>query len=196
MMQAFHILKVKVGTEFVVKEATWKQLAKVVAPDISSSHLELLLRISDEGQQGYVDKMSFLRLADLLNIQVVTVNLRRHPLEAWVPRVYQSSMSLLVQRVVRHRIFVWAYDVIILINAIFIALDEKHLFISYAEWLFLALYIIEILLKLYTYEPRAYFGRKQYWNWFDALIIIAALVATTANAAIQSGQCHLPGWGI
>ncbi|XP_010636470.1 two pore calcium channel protein 1 isoform X1 [Fukomys damarensis] len=188
MMQAFHILKVKVGTEFVVKEATWKQLAKVVAPDISSSHLELLLRISDEGQQGYVDKMSFLRLADLLNIQVVTVNLRRHPLEAWVPRVYQSSMSLLVQRVVRHRIFVWAYDVIILINAIFIALDEKHLFISYAEWLFLTLYIIEILLKLYTYEPRAYFGRKQYWNWFDALIIFAALVATTASAAIQSAR--------
>ncbi|XP_004844387.1 two pore calcium channel protein 2-like [Heterocephalus glaber] len=188
MIQAFNILKVKVGTEFVVKEAAWKQLAKVVTPDISSSHLELLLRISDEGQQGYVDKMNFLRLADLLNIQVVTINLRRHPLEAWVPRVYQSSMSLLVQRMVQHRIFVWAYDVIILINAICIALDEKHPFISYAEWLFLALYIIEILLKLYTYEPRAYLGRKQFWNWFDVLIIIAALVATMANAAIQSAR--------
>lgn len=63
------------------------------------------------------------------------------------------------------RIFVWVYDVIILINAIFIALDEKNPFISYAEWLFLSLYIIEILLKLYTYEPRAYFGKKQFWNW-------------------------------
>uniref|UniRef100_A0A286XHN7 Ion transport domain-containing protein n=1 Tax=Cavia porcellus TaxID=10141 RepID=A0A286XHN7_CAVPO len=188
MIEAFDILKVKVGTEFVVKEATWKQLAKAVAPDISSSHLELLLRISDEGQQGFVDKTNFLRLADLLNIQVVTVNLRRHPLEAWVPRVYQCSLSLLVQRVVRHRAFVWAYDVIILINAIFIALDEKHPFISYAEWLFLALYIVEILLKLYTYEPRAYFGRKQFWNWFDTLIIIAALVATVANATVQSAR--------
>lgn len=63
------------------------------------------------------------------------------------------------------RSFVWVYDVIILINAIFIALDEKIHFISDAEWLFLSLYIIEILLKLYTYEPRAYFGRKQFWNW-------------------------------
>ncbi|XP_059973175.1 two pore calcium channel protein 1-like isoform X2 [Mesoplodon densirostris] len=188
MIEAFNILKVKVGTEFVVKEAQWRQLAKIVAPDISSSHLELLLRISDEGQRGYVDKMNFLRLADLLNIQVVTINIKRHPLEAWLPRVYQSSPSLLVQKMVRHRIFVWVYDVIILINAIFIALDEKNPLISYAEWLFLSLYIIEILLKLYTYEPRAYFGRKQFWNWFDTLIIVAALVATVTNTTIQSAR--------
>uniref|UniRef100_A0A8C7B980 Ion transport domain-containing protein n=1 Tax=Neovison vison TaxID=452646 RepID=A0A8C7B980_NEOVI len=189
MMEAFNILKVKVGTEFVVMEARWRRLARTVMPHISSPHLELLLRISDEGQKGYVDKMNFLRLADLLNIHVVTVNIKRHPLEEWMPWVYQSSVSLLIQRMVRHRIFVWVYDIIILINAIFIALDEKNPFISYAEWLFLSLYIIEILLKLYTYEPRAYFGKKQFWNWFDMLIIVAALVATVANTTIQSGQC-------
>ncbi|XP_034856923.1 two pore calcium channel protein 1-like isoform X2 [Mirounga leonina] len=188
MIEAFNILKVKVGTEFVVTEARWKRLARIVMPHISSPHLELLLRVSDEGQKGHVDKMNFLRLADLLNIQVVTINIKRHPLEEWMPRVYQSSASLLVQRMVRHRIFVWVYDVIILINAIFIALDEKNPFISYAEWLFLSLYIIEILLKLYTYEPRAYFGKKQFWNWFDTLIIMAALVATVANTTIQSAR--------
>ncbi|XP_047637167.1 two pore calcium channel protein 1-like isoform X2 [Phacochoerus africanus] len=188
MLEAFNILKVKVGTEFMVTEAQWRRLVKLVAPDISSSHLELLLRISDEGQKGHVDKTNFLRLADLLNIQVVTVNIRRHPLEAWMPQVYQSSASLLVQKMVRHRTFVWVYDVIILVNAVFIALDEKNPFISYAEWLFLFLYVIEILLKLYTYEPRAYFGRKQFWNWFDTLIIIAALVATVANTTIRSAR--------
>ncbi|XP_022376176.1 two pore calcium channel protein 1-like [Enhydra lutris kenyoni] len=188
MMEAFNILKVKVGSEFVVMEAQWRRLARTVMPHISSPHLELLLRISDEGQKGYVDKMNFLRLADLLNIQVVTMNIKRHPLEEWMPRVYQSSASLLVQRMVRHRIFVWVYDIIILINAIFIALDEKNPFISYAEWLFLSLYIIEIFLKLYTYEPRAYFGKKQFWNWFDTLIIVAALVATVANTTIQSAS--------
>ncbi|KAI4546766.1 hypothetical protein MG293_003321 [Ovis ammon polii] len=220
MTEAFNILKVKVGTEFVVKEARWRRLVKVVAPGISSSHLELLLRISDEGQTGHVDKMNFLRLADLLNIRVVAINIKKHPLETWMPRVYQSSTSLLVQKMVQHRqplcgkgelgntrpsscslalssfspwqeslggrIFVWVYDVIILINAIFIALDEKDSLISYAEWLFLSLYIIEILLKLYTYEPSAYFGRKQFWNWFDTLIIIAALLATVANTTIQA----------
>ncbi|XP_032099586.1 two pore calcium channel protein 2-like isoform X2 [Sapajus apella] len=188
MIAAFNVLKVKVGTDFVVEEAQWRRLAQVVAPDMSSAHLELLLRISDEGQKGHVDKMNFLRLADLLNIHVVTISIKRHPLEAWMPRVYQSSASLLVQKMVRHRIFVWVFDVIILINAIFIALDEKNSLISYAEWLFLSLYIIEILLKLYTYDPKAYFERKQFWNWFDTLIIIAALVATVANATIQSAR--------
>uniref|UniRef100_A0A673SYV0 Ion transport domain-containing protein n=1 Tax=Suricata suricatta TaxID=37032 RepID=A0A673SYV0_SURSU len=175
MIEAFNILKVQVGTEFVVMEAQWRRLAKVVAPHISSPHLELLLRISDEGQKGHVDKVNFLRLPDLLNIQVVTINVKRHPLEDWMPRVYQSSASLLVQRIVRHRIFVWVYDVIILINAIFIALDEKNPFISHAEWLFLSLYIIEILLKLYTYEPRAYFGRKQKYNSQQILDIVLIL---------------------
>uniref|UniRef100_A0A2K5QJ75 Ion transport domain-containing protein n=1 Tax=Cebus imitator TaxID=2715852 RepID=A0A2K5QJ75_CEBIM len=165
MIAAFNVLKVKVGADFVVEEAQWRRLAQVVAPDMSSAHLELLLRISDEGQKGHVDKMNFLRLADLLNIHVVTISIKRHPLEAWMPRVYQSSASLLVQKMVRHRIFVWVFDVIILINAIFIALDEKNSLISYAEWLFLSLYIIEILLKLYTYDPKAYFERKQFWNW-------------------------------
>lgn len=56
MIEAFNILKVKVGTEFVVIEAQWRRLVKLVAPDISSSHLELLLRVSDEGQKGHVGK--------------------------------------------------------------------------------------------------------------------------------------------
>lgn len=49
------------------------------------------------------DRMNFLRLADLLNIQVVTISIKKHPLDVWMPRIYQSSASLLVQRMVRHR---------------------------------------------------------------------------------------------
>ncbi|XP_031806844.1 two pore calcium channel protein 1A-like isoform X1 [Sarcophilus harrisii] len=186
MIKAFNILKTQEGPEFVVKEAHWKHLVKMVAPDISNSHRELLLRISDEEQKGYVDKKCFLRLADLLNIQVITMKFKRHPLEIWMPHVYKSSGSLFIQKIVQHRVFVWIYDVIILINAVFIALDEKNPFISYAEWVFLTLYIIEILLKLYTYEPKTFFARNQFWNWFDTLIIIAALMATIANTAIKS----------
>ncbi|XP_028925827.1 two pore calcium channel protein 1-like [Ornithorhynchus anatinus] len=186
MIEAFNILKAKEGTEFVVKESHWKQLVEIVAPDISKSHQDLLLRISDDEQKGHVDKKCFLRLADLLNIQVVTMKIKRHPLAVWMPRVYDSKGSLFIRKVVRDKMFIWVYDVIILLNAIFIALDEKNQLISYAEWVFLSLYIIEILLKLYTYEPRMFFGRTQFWNWFDALIIIAALIATIVNTTIKS----------
>uniref|UniRef100_H9GVC9 Ion transport domain-containing protein n=1 Tax=Anolis carolinensis TaxID=28377 RepID=H9GVC9_ANOCA len=186
MIEAFNLLKVKEGAEFVVKEDQWKHLVKLVAPDISTSHRELLLRISDEEQKGCVDKKSFVRLADLLNIQVITIKLHSHPLDIWFPHVYNSTPSLCIRSMVRHKGFVWMYDVIILINAVFIALDEKNPYISYAEWVFLCLYIVEILLKLYTYEPRNFFARNQFWNWFDTSIIIAALIATVLNTALRS----------
>nr|XP_056708672.1 two pore channel protein 1-like [Euleptes europaea] len=186
MIEAFNLLKIKEGTEFVVKEDKWKSLIKLVAPDISTSHRELLLRISDEEQKGHVDKKSFVRLADLLNIQVITMKLRSHPLAIWFPHVYNSASSLCIRSIVQHKGFVWMYDVIILINAVFIALDEKNPFISYAEWVFLSLYIVEILLKLYTYEPRTFFARNQFWNWFDTFIIISALIATVLNTTLKS----------
>ncbi|OXB74297.1 UNVERIFIED_CONTAM: hypothetical protein H355_006826 [Colinus virginianus] len=186
MIEAFNLLKEEEGTQFVVREAKWKQLVKLVAPDISNSHRELLLRISDDEQKGFIDKKSFVQLADLLNIQVITLKIRSHPLGQWMPRVYRSAVSQFLRSVVRHRGFVWTYDLIILINAIFIALDEESPYISYAEWVFLALYIIEILLKIYTYEPRAFFGKNQFWNWFDTLIIFAALTATILNTTLKS----------
>uniref|UniRef100_A0A8V0Z0T9 Two-pore calcium channel 3 n=1 Tax=Gallus gallus TaxID=9031 RepID=A0A8V0Z0T9_CHICK len=168
MIEAFNLLKEEEGTQFVVREAMWKQLVKLVAPDISNSHRELLLRISDDEQKGFIDKKSFLQLADLLNIQVITLKIRSHPLGQWMPRVYRSAVSQFLRSVVRHRGFVWTYDVIILINAVFIALDEESPYISYAEWVFLALYIIEILLKVYTYEPRLLIFQKTNLFLFSA----------------------------
>ncbi|XP_034283411.1 two pore calcium channel protein 1-like [Pantherophis guttatus] len=186
MIEAFNLLKVKVRDEFVIQQDQWKSLVKMVAPHISASHRELLLRISDEEQKGYVDKKSFVRLADLLNIEVITLKARIHPLDIWFPQVYNSTPSLVLRSMVQHRAFIWIYDIIILINAVFIALDEKNPYISYAEWVFLCLYIIEILLKLYVFEPRTFFARNQFWNWFDTSIIIAALIATVLNTALKS----------
>ncbi|XP_018120624.1 two pore calcium channel protein 1 isoform X1 [Xenopus laevis] len=186
MVDAFNTLKVKVGSEFVIKEDKWKMLVKLVAPDISNSHRELLLRVSDEEQNGYVGKDAFIRLADLLNIKVITMKTRKHPLESWMPHVYKSAWSRFIRRVVQHKGFVYAYDGIILVNAIFIALDESNPLISNAEWVFLAFYLVEILLKLYTYDPRSFFAKNQFWNWFDTLIIVAALIATIMNTSLKS----------
>ncbi|XP_053567920.1 two pore calcium channel protein 1 [Bombina bombina] len=186
MVNAFNALKVKEGSEFVITESRWKQLVKLVAPDISNSHRELLLQISDDNHKGHVGKQAFIRLADLLNIKVITMKTRIHPFECWMPMIYKSTVSRFIRKVVCHKGFVWAFDIIILINAILIALDEKNPMISYAEWAFLALYIAEVLLKLYTYDPRTFFAKNQFWNWFDTLIIVAALIATLANLVLKS----------
>ncbi|KAG8550314.1 hypothetical protein GDO81_026646 [Engystomops pustulosus] len=169
MVEAFNTLKIQEGSEFVISEPTWLKLVKMVAPDISNSHRELLLRVSKEDSQRYVGKDAFIRLADLLNIRVITMKARMHPLECWMPHLYRCAVSRFIRRVVLHKGFIYAFDVVILVNAIFIALDDKNPLVSKAEWVFLSLYVIEILLKLYTYDPRSFFAKSQFWNWTVSL---------------------------
>lgn len=86
---------------------------------------------------------------------------------------------------VHHRMFVYVYDLIILVNAVFIGLDEENPVVSNAEWGFLALYMLEIILKLYATEPRMFFARHQFWNWFDTIIVVSALFGTIINSALK-----------
>ena len=55
------------------------------------------------------------------------------------------------------RYFVYFFDLVIFANAVFIALERND-----AEVLFLALFNLEIVLKLYTYGFKEFFSR--YWN--------------------------------
>lgn len=55
------------------------------------------------------------------------------------------------------RFFVYFFDLVIFANAIFIALERND-----AEVLFLALFNLEIVFKLYTYGFKEFFSR--YWN--------------------------------
>ncbi|KAM3865216.1 two pore segment channel 3 [Diretmus argenteus] len=188
MVRAFAVLQERKeeGAEPVVPQASWNQLVRLVQPDIRNAHRELLWSVSDDQNQGSIGKVAFVQLADLLNIQVITLKSRPHPLQTLYPTLYLSTPSRLLCRLVQHRVFVVIYDVIILVNAVFIGLDEEDPVISNLEWVFLVLYLLEILLKLYAFEPRAFFSRHNFWNWFDTIIVISALIATIINAAMES----------
>jgi len=60
---------------------------------------------------------------------------------------------------------VYFFDLVIFANAIFIALERND-----AEVLFLALFNMEILLKLYTYGFKEFFAR--YWNMLVLLLLL------------------------
>ncbi|XP_034045158.1 two pore segment channel 3 isoform X2 [Thalassophryne amazonica] len=188
MARAFAVLQEHrvEGAEPVVTQPCWNQLIRLVQPDISNAHRELLWSVADDKNQGWIGKVAFVQLVDLLNIEVITLKSRPHPLQIWCPTLYDSTPSRLLCRLVQHRAFVMAYDLIILVNAVFIGLDEDDPLIANSEWVFLALYLLEILLKLYAFEPRAFFSRHNFWNWFDTVIILAALIATIINAATKS----------
>uniref|UniRef100_A0A8C4WR07 Two pore segment channel 3 n=1 Tax=Eptatretus burgeri TaxID=7764 RepID=A0A8C4WR07_EPTBU len=173
---AFHALCEPLNEDMVMSQSTWLKLVSVVAPTMSEGHRMLLWQVSDEEHQGYIGKRVFTRLADLLNIEVVEQWRRPHPLEQCAPRAYNSRLSCLVRQAVRHRFFRYVFDVVIFVNAIFIAIDDTVMAIQKAEWVFLVLYLIEILLKLYTYEPRTFFLLSKFWNWFDTIIVVIALI--------------------
>ncbi|KAM9856536.1 two pore segment channel 3 [Aulostomus maculatus] len=188
MVRAFAVLQEQRegGAEPVVTQDNWNQLVRLVQPDISNAHRELLWSVSDDKNQGFIGKGAFVQLADLLNIEVITLKSRPHPFNRLCPSVYQSAPSRLLCRLVQHRAFVIVYDLIILVNAVFIGLDEENPMIANSEWVFLALYMLEILLKLYVFEPKAFFSKHSFWNWFDTVIVVAALIATIINSAMKS----------
>ncbi|XP_068583732.1 two pore segment channel 3 isoform X2 [Cebidichthys violaceus] len=188
MVRAFAVLQEQraEGGEPVVNQANWNQIVKLVQPNISNAHRELLWSVSDDNNQGFIGKVAFVQLADLLNIEVITLKSRPHPLQSACPAFYLSAPSRLLCRLIQHRAFVIVYDLIILVNAVFIGLDEANPLIANSEWVFLALYLLEILLKLYVFEPRAFFSRHSFWNWFDTVIVISALIATIVNSAVTS----------
>ncbi|XP_008295532.1 two pore segment channel 3 isoform X2 [Stegastes partitus] len=188
MVRAFAVLQEQKeeGGEPVVTQANWNQVVHLVRPGISNAHRELLWSVCDDKNQGAIGKVAFVQLADLLNIEVITIKSRPHPLNSLCPALYQSAPSRLLCRMVQHRAFVIVYDLIILVNAVFIGLDEENPMIANSEWAFLALYLLEILLKLYVFEPRAFFSRHSFWNWFDTIIVVSALVATIVNSTMKS----------
>ncbi|XP_060951799.1 two pore segment channel 3 [Limanda limanda] len=188
MVRAFAVLQEPrgEGLEPGVTQVNWNQVVRLVRPDMSTAHRELLWSVSDNQNQGFIGKVAFVQLADLLNIEVITLKSRPHPLYRLCPTLYLSGPSRLLCRLVQHRAFVVLYDLIILVNAVFIGLDEENPMIANSEWVFLALYLLEILLKLYVFEPRAFFSRHNFWNWFDTIIVVSALIATVVNSAMKS----------
>uniref|UniRef100_A0A9J7ZV23 Two pore segment channel 3 n=2 Tax=Cyprinus carpio TaxID=7962 RepID=A0A9J7ZV23_CYPCA len=192
MCRAFSLLQETRGEggEPVVTQAKWNHLVKLVKPNISIAHRELLWSVLDDQNKGHIGKIAFVQLADLLSIQVITVKSQPHPIQICFPSVYNSSVSRFIRYMVRTRVFVYVYDLIILVNAVFIGLDEENPVVSNAEWGFLALYMLEIILKLYATEPRAFFARHHFWNWFDTIIIVSALFGTIINSALKHCKCY------
>ncbi|TDH15585.1 hypothetical protein EPR50_G00010300 [Perca flavescens] len=190
MVRAFGVLQEQRegGGEPVVTHHSWNQLIRLVQPDIGNAHRELLWSVADDNNQGCIGKVAFSQMADLLNIEVITLKSRPHPLHSLCPTLYLSAPSRLLCRMVQHRAFGIVYDLIILVNAVFIGLDEQNPLIANSEWAFLALYLLEILLKLYVFEPRAFFSRNSFWNWFDTIIVVSALIATIINSSVTSTE--------
>ncbi|XP_078484181.1 two pore calcium channel protein 1-like [Ciona intestinalis] len=129
---------------------------------------------------GGIELKQFLQLANLMNVYVVEDQSAVNIFVKWAPEVYASRPSKFVRKCVQHWSFVYLFDLLILMNAVCIAFDWES-----TEWFFLSIFIVEILLRMYTLGPKEYFSFSRFWNWFDFIIITSAFIATVIEASLD-----------
>lgn len=181
LSKAFDLLKVREGDNFVITFSRFATLLDKIPPARSETTKKILWYVLDQNGDNRVDLPDFMYLADLLNVRVIETEESENAFQRVMPGVYNSTVSMLIRNMTAHMIFRYVFDLLILINAILIGLDVNE-----AEWFFLTVFTLEILLKIYTFGFIRFI--KQAWNVFDVVIIGSALVGAVYEEII--GTSH------
>ncbi|KAH3859383.1 two pore channel protein 1-like [Dreissena polymorpha] len=179
--QAFEVIKINVDGKEMVTYKTWTRLIRLAHPRKTKHQIDLLMMVLDEDKSGFISRSQFLNIADLLNVPISVVSERKTFLEIHFPRFYLSPASRLIRRLVSSLYFSLAYDAIVVANVAVICANYEK-----ADWLFAVLYIVEIVLKWFTYGTRRYFMNTQ--NWFDVIITLISVVVLIIVDSEQTGK--------
>eukprot|EP00039_Didymoeca_costata_P013237 m.198064 g.198064 ORF g.198064 m.198064 type:complete len:785 (-) comp15714_c0_seq20:2647-5001(-) len=166
----------------------WQVLVSRLHPEFGANRIVLLWRLMDEQQTGYVSARRFRDSADILNISLVVPSSGRNIFTKTIPRIYNSKQSVMLKELVRSRYFTHFFDLVIIVNAILIAVDVDDL-----EPVFLTMFTLEILLKVYTYGPRRF--SRNGWNRFDFIVVFGCIlvlfIASVSNLDAESERTFL-----
>ena len=165
--KSFDLMKSDVFGREVIVQDDFKKLMKRSMSNKSDQYFKVLWNVLDEDNSGYIDRKEFHNLPDLLNIRITEV--RPNFFQRFIPKMYNSNFSKKMISVVKGKYFRYMFDGIIIVNA-FVILSN----VGYIEWVFLAIFTIEILLKMYAFGFYMFFGKL--WNVFDFVIIGSALI--------------------
>jgi len=165
--KAFDMMKSDVFGREVIIQGDFNQLLKKTMPSKSEQYFKILWYVLDVDNNGYIDKNEFHSLPDLMNIKITEV--KANLFERFIPNIYRNKYSKITIQCVKHKYFRYIFDAIILINAIVILSD-----LDYIEWGFLAIFTLEIILKIYAFGFRMFISK--YWNIFDTVIIGSAFI--------------------
>ncbi|XP_019647595.1 PREDICTED: two pore calcium channel protein 1-like [Branchiostoma belcheri] len=179
---AFDILKVETeaGEEELLPRSRWMSLMRTVHPKrLDLEHSLLWDVLAGSNQTGYISKKEFFHVVNLLDMRVLDDKGREPEFQRWFPRCFRSRISRLVRKAVANRFFRYFIDLAVVANAVCIALDQDD-----AEWFFMVLFILEILLKFYVFGLKKFF--RSAMNIFDFILIVAALVINVLELAWKS----------
>eukprot|EP00118_Oscarella_pearsei_P014477 m.123941 g.123941 ORF g.123941 m.123941 type:complete len:1059 (+) comp37843_c0_seq17:448-3624(+) len=182
----FKILKTQVDGMWVVTEEKYHAVVNFVKPSWSPAKVLLLWQVLDEKCQGYIEKAQFFHIVDFFNVEIVEVKHEEVLWERCCPSIYNSKISQIICKIIKHPAFRIFFDFAIVANAVFIGLDLNVDSEEDGEFFFLVLFDIEIALKFYAYGVRGFFRR--WWNIFDLLIMGAATIALLVEAGVKAAD--------
>jgi len=171
---AFDLMKTDVFGREVVLQDDFKKLLKITLPKKSEQYFKILWCVLDTESTGYINRQEFHNLPDLINIKITEV--KQNLFQRYIPKIYNGKYSKLIIRGVKHQYFRYIFDAIILINAIVIITEW-----DYVEWGFLAIFTIEIFLKIYAFGFHMFISKL--WNRFDSVIIGSAFLFDIVDEA-------------
>lgn len=85
----------------------------------------------------------------------------------------------MIRRVVKTQPFYWTVIVLVFLNTACVAVEHHkqpewlETFLQYAEYVFLGLFISEMLIKVYALGPHIYFASS--FNRFDCVVIAGSI---------------------
>ncbi|KAG0721105.1 Two pore calcium channel protein 1 [Chionoecetes opilio] len=187
LSKAFEILAINIAGKKVVTRTRFVQLMKFLDSKKNPALINVFWIVLDSDGSDYLEKVEFLKVADLLNVEVSEVVDRTTLIGHFFPTLYYSKPSKLLCTIVKNRFFGIFFDVLTLINAVVIGIaDNDDTWDDAAEWVFLCLFMLEILLKLYVLGFRRFF--KKIWNVFDFVVIGAAFIMGLLEAVVADEQ--------
>eukprot|EP00112_Aurelia_sp_Birch-Aquarium-sp1_P004032 Seg1455.3 transcript_id=Seg1455.3/GoldUCD/mRNA.D3Y31 product="Two pore calcium channel protein 1" protein_id=Seg1455.3/GoldUCD/D3Y31 len=177
LRSAFECIRTKRQGKFVITFHRWRALMHYMAPKMSPVQVMLMWHVLDETSRGFIYFREFMFLADLLSVKMKEMNRRPQFFARIWPSCFNSKVVSFIRKCVEHRYFMYFFDLVIVANAFCIAFDYDG-----AEIAFLAMFNLEMFLKLYTFGFRKFFTR--FWNVFDFLVIGGATVVAILEASL------------
>ncbi len=166
--EAFEKAKTEGG---FVKKEDFQKVMKLAFPRREFDYGDAVWNVLDPNETGKVDKETFTELPQVLLLPYTDIRDKGTLLEKQIPGCYNSKPSKAVVSVVKHKRFRHIFDLVILVNALFIGLD-----LDGGEVYFLSLFSLEIILKLYAFGFMAFFRKA--WTVFDTVVVGSALITS------------------
>lgn len=164
-----------------MRRAAFFQLLSATNPDYQPEYMQVLAKILDPEDTGAIERKDFYNLVELLSVSYVDIYKEKNIFDLYMPEIYNSTPSRFVRNFVCHKYFRTVFDIIIVLNAVFIAFN-----IDGGELYFLTLFFLEILFKLYAFGFKAFLSKL--WNIFDLVVVGTAIIVTSYQGIIGNGE--------